>query len=190
MYFVNIKTVFSKMGLACHIAKIHSEVGNNALDSPQIFPFLSLFCSFLFSTNISCQGRRLPGICGEECEGDKRVHRGDLLGRQEARPAVRAQQRGSGFGGSTGIVLVGSERQGRGAGYRPEPVWGQPDCVGYPERRAARRLCQLEENHGVLDMQDIEGAGFFSSFIFFPPFAPICFFWLISVNSVNYFKAQ
>ncbi|CAA6668797.1 unnamed protein product [Spirodela intermedia] len=25
MYFVNIKTVFSKMGLACHIAKIHSE---------------------------------------------------------------------------------------------------------------------------------------------------------------------
>lgn len=29
LYFVATKRFFSKMGLACHIAKIHSEVSNN-----------------------------------------------------------------------------------------------------------------------------------------------------------------
>lgn len=30
LYFVGIKRFFSKMGLACHIAKIHSEVSDSS----------------------------------------------------------------------------------------------------------------------------------------------------------------
>lgn len=48
LYFVGTKKFFSKMGLACHIAKIHSEVIDHLLDIMVTFSFFRLLFSFLF----------------------------------------------------------------------------------------------------------------------------------------------
>ncbi|CAA6667561.1 unnamed protein product [Spirodela intermedia] len=79
MYFVNIKTVFSKMGLACHIAKIHSETTS----------------------------RR-------------------FIGREEARPAVWAQQRG--VDSAAALSLYWSDLRDKVAGLviAQSPYGGSP----------------------------------------------------------------
>jgi hypothetical protein len=75
LYFVNTKRIFSKMGLTCHIARIHSEV--TELNRGTCKQFSHVYQALDCSISSVCPCTHLsfrPGISGEKCTGTEIIH--------------------------------------------------------------------------------------------------------------------